>query len=69
VLIDAFTPGNRIPACLTTEEFLGHVKSLLRVDGVVAHNTWGTKDPQYQRHLATCVYLVRLSVCGTSHLL
>ena len=56
VIIDAFTPDDRIPPCLTTSDFLNKLKSkVLRTGGVVVHNTWGSLDPDYARHQATYV--------------
>ena len=55
VLIDAFTPANVIPRCLTTHDFLATLSGkLLRPGGVVAINTWGQdKDSRFDKYVAT----------------
>jgi spermidine synthase len=50
VLLDVFTPKDKMPPCLSTLEFFGEVKSAMREGGVVAINTWRN---EYKSVLAT----------------
>merc|ERR1719198_2610799 len=40
VLMDVFTPQDRLPPCLSTSEFFTTVKKSLRPGGALVVNTW-----------------------------
>lgn len=46
VLMDAFTPKDKVPPCLSTLEFLKEVKARMRPGGVLVWNMWKNEERQ-----------------------
>lgn len=63
VLLDVFTPKDKMPPCLSTLEFFSEVKSAMRNGGVVAINTWRN---EYKSVLATVLASFRSVRLGTA---